>query len=69
MMDDKIDKHLTIINDNLTDEFFLKGIGNDDDNIITTTTSDIIIGDIPVIITTDSLEEIRLLINGRCSMV
>ncbi|VDO41062.1 unnamed protein product [Brugia timori] len=68
-MDDKIDKQLTIINDNLTDEFILKGIGNDDDNAITTTTSDIIVGDVPVIITTDSLEEIRLLINGRCSMV
>lgn len=69
IMDDKIDKQLTIINDNLTDEFILKGIGNDDDNAITTTTSDIIVGDVPVIITTDSLEEIRLLINGRCSMV
>lgn len=70
----EIDKRLTMIADSPTDEFFLKGTGEDGDNddnenLVTTTINNIDLSDISIIITADNMEEIRLLINGRCSMV
>lgn len=70
----EIDRRLTMIADNPTDEFFLKGTGEDGDNddnenLVTTTINNIDLSDISIIITANNMEEIRLLINGRCSMV
>ncbi|EFO14845.2 hypothetical protein LOAG_13672 [Loa loa] len=87
---DKINRRLTVIDNNRINEFVRKDIGkgdddnnndddddddnddddgNNNDNVVTTTTNDIIIDDRRVIVSANSLEEIRLLINGRCSTV
>lgn len=64
------DKRLTTIDDNLTDESNLRGAdedaGDNDHNNIATATAD---ANAVGVITAHSVGEIRLLINGYCSMV